>query len=193
MAKIHKQISKQEKRAKKELAAALLLLFLGVRSSSALLFAAPSLTARLQKKIAGLHVGAQELANQHTGTTKRVETVDPVLTTAAAMGVVGTVMGTTTLLVNTGKTFQDALQAALEAARPRLDRIATTETFTAFNTQLRANLAAAVGEFEWDATLDKRTCVRCASRAGKRWVRLSDVPECPAHVNCRCLIKFIPA
>lgn len=39
--------------------------------------------------------------------------------------------------------------------------------------------------YQWDATLDHRTCVRCQSLDG-RVFELGKGPREPAHVNCRC-------
>jgi SPP1 gp7 family putative phage head morphogenesis protein len=187
---IHKKLTKQQKQNREVLAVALAALFLGVSSPLRMMMQAPVLAASFQKRIASLHASAQELANGETPETVPVETVDPLLTMAAAMGVVSTVIGTTQVLTQAGKGFQDAVSGALEAVGPRLNTIATTETFGAFSKQVRANTAESEGVWSWDATLDRRTCPRCASLHGKTWDRLGDVPSIPAHINCRCFLKF---
>lgn len=42
----------------------------------------------------------------------------------------------------------------------------------------------------WDATLDMRTCERCADRDGKVYEN-NKAPNCPAHVLCRCSLDSI--
>lgn len=43
----------------------------------------------------------------------------------------------------------------------------------------------------WDATLDMRTCEKCADRDGKAYEN-NKAPNCPAHVLCRCSLDSIP-
>lgn len=195
MAKIHQDLIKQEARNRKGLVAAAGALFVGITSPTALLVSAPILVSQLQKHIAALHPPARALANQFTSEwaePQQVETVDPLLTAKAAAGVVYGVLGTTQLVMGQGKAFTDALSRAVAASGPGLDRIAATETFKGFNKQVAANLTDVLGVFRWDAFLDKRTCAECERLAGKEWERIQDASVPPRHVNCRCILQFIP-
>lgn len=42
--------------------------------------------------------------------------------------------------------------------------------------------------YRWLATLDRRTCLVCASYDGKFFRELKKAPETPLHYNCRCLL-----
>lgn len=196
MGQRHKRLLKVEKQNKKKLSAALALLFLRVKSPNTLLFQVPFIVTAIRREIASLHGPARELANRDTASitdaVSTESTTNDLLIASAAMGLVSTVVARTQVAISEGEGFRDAIETALEASEARAGRIATTETFTAYNTQWRANLEGEKGEWVWDALLDKRTCSRCASLQGRRWKLLSDVPACPVHANCRCIVRFEP-
>lgn len=187
-------LKKTEKRNKKKLAAAAAALFLGLNSTTALVLASPVLVTRLKAAIEELHAPAYALADQATGKSpQRAATPqDDALITKAALGVVSTVIGTTFLLTGKGETFDRALGKAVDASRARTDRIATHETFAAFNRKVEANARDVVGVFRFNAVLDKKTCPRCEQLHGREWTNINDVPFPPRHVNCRCFVDFIP-
>lgn len=196
MATIHQKLTKQEARNKKALAASVASLFLAHRSLPSILASVPILASSLQRSIASLHDPVKKLAHAYSdeqaddADQDDTDTVDVALTTAAALGIVGTVIGVTRGAMTEGEPFEDALETAVEATRARSDRIGTTETFDAFNKQVKADLASSVGVFRFDATLDKRTCPRCEGLNGKEWSNIDDVPFPPIHTSCRCLIEF---
>jgi len=79
----------------------------------------------------------------------------------------------------------------------RIDRIASYEAWAAGQAQ-RVALAKAASKagggdlwLVWDATLDRRTCARCAALDGKR-VRASSgfANPPPLHGHCRCSIRI---
>lgn len=196
MGQRHKRLLKVEKQNKKKLSAALALLFLRVKSPNTLLFQVPFIVTAIRREIASLHGPARELANRDTATitdaVSTESTTNDLLIASAAMGLVSTVVARTQVAISEGEGFRDALQTALDASEARAARIATTETFTAYNTQWRANLEGEEGTWRWDALLDKRTCSRCGGLQGKSWDRLADVPSIPVHANCRCVLIFQP-
>lgn len=46
---------------------------------------------------------------------------------------------------------------------------------------------ALVPRVRWEATFDRRTCVRCGSLHGREFA-VDDAPPIPGHMNCRCVL-----
>lgn len=190
--KVTKELLIQEAKNKRSLSEEVARSFLGIKSPAGLVRATPLMTHRIKKHIAAMHKPSHELADSLSEETHDVDTVDVLFIQAAALGIVSSVIGATRFYMNKGDEYRDALLKALEQSETRSDRIATTETFSAFNGKVEANLKDAVGVFKFDATLDKRTCERCDALHGKEWTNINDVPFPPLHPNCRCQINFIP-
>jgi hypothetical protein len=79
---------------------------------------------------------------------------------------------------------------------PRLDRIAATETASAFNDERRRLVRdepLPLGTFRvWSAVLDRATCVFCFQKDGEtRGAGETFGASPPVHPNCRCTIEVI--
>jgi SPP1 gp7 family putative phage head morphogenesis protein len=196
----HKQLLKLERDNKKEITAAILYLLLKRSPSTRLqlMAAVPSLTKTIRKAVEELQQRSRRQATADSLEEGEEPVEDPptkareTLVAKAARGI-AIALVTYTALRTDEEPFQQALDGALDDIDPRVRRLATTETFTAYNSQWRANLQDSPGEFVWDAILDKRTCPRCEALHGKSWPTVSAAPACPAHVSCRCILNFEPA
>lgn len=90
---------------------------------------------------------------------------------------------------------RQAIRAATEAIQPNIERTAITETVDAWNAEVRRRNAAMVSagfniRETWRATLDTRTCPRCAHLHGET----RDSPDTfdsypPLHPRCQCFIE----
>jgi hypothetical protein len=87
----------------------------------------------------------------------------------------------------------------VRALTSQLQRVAATESATAYNAQrvtlVEAEVARSpelVEEYEWvwDATLDKRTCSRCESMSRLRWALSESPSRPPLHPLCRCTLSL---
>jgi hypothetical protein len=97
---------------------------------------------------------------------------------------------------------EDPSRAPLAAARARagsLERIAATETASAFNDERRriytdfakSSLAPELLKV-WNAMLDRRTCAFCFGKDGQvRALRESFGETPPVHPNCRCVVEIV--
>lgn len=89
--------------------------------------------------------------------------------------------------------------AAARARAPSLERIAATETASAFNDERRrvygdlAKLSLAPEYFKiWSAVLDRRTCAFCFGKDGQvRALHESFGETPPVHPNCRCTLELV--
>ena len=89
--------------------------------------------------------------------------------------------------------------AAARARAPALERIAVTETASAFNDERRrayADLAKSSLAPElfkvWNAVLDRRTCSFCFGKDGQvRGLHESFGETPPVHPNCRCIVDVV--
>lgn len=82
-------------------------------------------------------------------------------------------------------TTQNANLSILEY---KIKRLVSTEVFDSYN---KGVLSAAEKDnklVKWDAALDKRTCPNCVSRHGRVY-QPGNAPACPAHPNCRCILR----
>lgn len=79
----------------------------------------------------------------------------------------------------------------------RLKRIARSEVWQAWNAERRAAAEVAeqrgeVVEHIWNAELDGRACLECATLDGRTYASVDDVPEWPPlHPNCRCYVETV--
>lgn len=89
--------------------------------------------------------------------------------------------------------------AAARARAPALERIAVTETASAFNDERRrvyqdlAKSSLAPELFKvWNAVLDRRTCAFCFGKDGQvRALHESFGETPPVHPNCRCIVDVV--
>jgi len=81
----------------------------------------------------------------------------------------------------------DAIQPLFSSDRAR--RIAVTETTRLFaeGNKLAAQMDDAVGGLQWQTAGDERVCAICGPLNNQIFPK-DGVPECPAHVMCRCRI-----
>jgi hypothetical protein len=97
---------------------------------------------------------------------------------------------------------EDPSRAPITAARaraPSLERIAATETASAFNDERRraygdlAKSSLAPELFKvWSAVLDRRTCAFCFGKDGQvRALHESFGETPPVHPNCRCIVELV--
>jgi len=97
---------------------------------------------------------------------------------------------------------EDPSRAPLTAARARagsLERIAVTETASAFNDERRRAYAdvtksSLASEYfkVWNAVLDRRTCAFCFGKDGQvRALHESFGETPPVHPNCRCVVEIV--
>ncbi len=196
----HKRLLDLERRNKRTIEAILGYLLLGNRKAPKtrfqLLLQVPGLQRKVRQAILDLHPAAQELANEDADQEDADPFLDPEripLVTKAASSLVLAVVAFSAVRAQEGQDFPEALEGALEDVTPRVTRIATSETFAAYADQLLANTQDQPGEWVWDALLDRRTCPHCEALNGTIWTRQVDVPACPAHVRCRCIIEFFPS
>jgi len=84
--------------------------------------------------------------------------------------------------------YTKALQAAVAFTNYEANRIARTEVSRVSNEGAKRSFKDyGVQKVEWLATLEKRTCSRCAALHGKKY-RLGDEPSLPLHPHCRCTL-----
>lgn len=92
------------------------------------------------------------------------------------------------------RSVHEAADEALEAIQFRVNRVAAYETLKAWNEEtIRQNDIAfrrgVIVTETWEATLDMRTCPRCASMDGTSVVRPETFDEAPPlHPFCRCFL-----
>ena len=92
-----------------------------------------------------------------------------------------------------------APETAARARAPGLERIAATETASAFNDERRracedlAKSSLAPELFRvWSAVLDRKTCAFCFGKDGQvRALHESFGASPPVHPNCRCIIELV--
>lgn len=194
----HKRLLKLEKKGKRALEAALLAILLkgSPATNFQLMLKVAVMTRTMLAAIQDIHRGAEDIANRQTLEDDQEPSeviLEPKRTkqvVTAAKSLVLAVIAVAAVRLREGD--EDALEGAVEAVGGRIDRIATTETFAAYSAQVLANTQDTPGEWVWDAILDKRTCPTCDGLHGTTWTKQSDVPACPAHARCRCLIEFYP-
>lgn len=188
---VEKDVLKAERRNKRKLKAGLLLLLMGVSSRAALLASIPTLSRKVQKQIRALHREPNELAREVEEGPK-ADSPDALLIAATAANLIGALVGSTQVRLTTGTAFPEALEAAVGDVAHRLDRIAVTETWRAYNDQILAATEGKEGTWVWNAVLDKATCAECSGLHGRHFSSAGDVPGIPRHPLCRCHIQFIP-
>lgn len=200
----HRRLMKLERRNKKSLETLLVYLLLtskqAPKASFPFILQVPTLISKLAEGIQALHFPAYELANRDSEDfLEDGEPVEPeqepartVQIRKASRSLILAVAASQALRQSRGEEFQEAVEGAIEDQEARVTRIATTETFQAYTDQYLANTSGSEGEWQWDALLDKMTCPQCESLNGTTWARQSDVPVCPAHSRCRCIIEFYP-
>lgn len=98
-----------------------------------------------------------------------------------------------TFFVNQLQEIPDALAEAISANKYRLNNIASTEFFAAYNERYAEKVASENpgARLVWVADLDKRTCNQCSSLHGTSVlvsVGFKVLP--PVHPNCRCIIDL---
>lgn len=87
-------------------------------------------------------------------------------------------------LQRTQKKIRDIADMTVYEAK----RIARTETGrVATEGNIKAFKDYGVEKVEWNATLEKRTCQRCASLHGKKYT-MGTQPPLPLHPHCRCVL-----
>ena len=70
----------------------------------------------------------------------------------------------------------------------KVKRLVSTELFESYNNAVLKAAEKNNKLVKWDATLDKRTCPNCVARHGRVYQPMS-APACPAHPNCRCMLR----
>ncbi|MEB9869088.1 minor capsid protein [Bacillus paranthracis] len=82
--------------------------------------------------------------------------------------------------------YTKEIQEAMDSQAYYAKRIARTETSRVYNEAASQSYRDyGVTKVEWLATLEKRTCARCAALHGKKF-KMNDVPPIPLHPHCRC-------
>ena len=76
--------------------------------------------------------------------------------------------------------------------RKTAETVAQTAIMTAHNlARLQSFKSTGVKRVEWISGTDENTCEYCRSNDGKQW-SIDKVPQCPAHIGCRCVLAAFP-
>lgn len=82
--------------------------------------------------------------------------------------------------------FTKEIQNKMDSGAYYAKRIARTETSRVYNEAASQSYRDyGVTRVEWLATLERRTCERCAAKHGKKY-KIDNVPPIPLHPHCRC-------
>lgn len=81
--------------------------------------------------------------------------------------------------------YRDGVLNIARTSVERLVRTSVNHVANAAREKLYEENAAVVSKVQWVATLDTRTCTRCAAMDGKTFV-MGKGPRPPLHLNCRC-------
>ncbi|MCD5001190.1 minor capsid protein [Enterococcus saccharolyticus] len=83
-----------------------------------------------------------------------------------------------------------AMEERLNVGKSKTQRLVRTEYMHALNQgQIESYKAAGYAKLRWSATMDDRTSDICRKRNGKEYP-IDQLPDIPAHPNCRC--TFVP-
>ncbi|PHE19187.1 hypothetical protein COF59_08135 [Bacillus pseudomycoides] len=84
--------------------------------------------------------------------------------------------------------YAKQIQEKMDSGAYYAKRIARTETSRVYNEAASQSYRDfGVTKVEWLATLEKRTCARCAALHGKKY-KMGNTPPIPLHPHCRCTL-----
>jgi hypothetical protein len=170
--------------------------------------AAPRIQRALEEALVQARAGARASGRDSLGGTVAVGDVHPlsgrdehdVVAAHSAAGAWSAAWATAaTALVLADEDPNRAPVAAARARASSLERIAATETASAFNDERRrayGDLAKSSLGSElfkvWNAVLDRRTCALCFGKDGQvRALHESFGDTPPVHPNCRCVVDLV--
>lgn len=81
--------------------------------------------------------------------------------------------------------FKDGVLETTRASAEKLVRTAVADVASSVRNTIYEQNKDIVAKVQWVATLDGRTCVRCAALDGETFA-LDEGPRPPLHINCRC-------
>lgn len=194
MSKI-KKLEEKDKKNRNKLVTATSLLFLNTKSNINLYSNLNLINKNLKKTINSIKDSAKQMALEDVKDFSSNNTViktNPARTSAVAMSITGSVVVGIDLLVEKGEDYSTAVRTSLDNNKNKIELIAVTEFFTAYNQQTLFSLTNSTGYYEWNAQLDKQTCSVCSSLSGKQYTNQESIPPIPSHPRCRCIINFYP-
>lgn len=81
--------------------------------------------------------------------------------------------------------FKDGILETTRASAEKLVRTAVADVASSVRNTIYEQNKDIVAKVQWVATLDGRTCVRCAALDGETF-NLDEGPRPPLHISCRC-------
>ena len=82
--------------------------------------------------------------------------------------------------------FRDGVQGWQRYEAQTLARTATANARAVARDETYQENSDLIKAVRWSATLDTRTCLRCAALDGRQWRLTETHPQVPLHWNCRC-------